>query len=107
MPLVNRRHASACGIVTRDLYSASEFLTVVVEISGDCGGSWILAKDPLAWTLVRNSESVCKSRVTIPQALAWRLFTKGIDPDLIRPQIKVEGDPILGEKVLHLTAIVG
>ena len=78
--------------------AAPEGTTVVVEISGDCGGIWILAKNPLAWTLVRNSESVCKSRVTIPQALAWRLFTKGIDPDLIRPQIKVEGDPILGER---------
>jgi len=66
-----------------------------------------LAKAPLAWTLVRNSAAVYKSRVTIPQALAWRLFTKGIDPDLIQPQIKVEGDPILVEKVLHLTAIVG
>jgi uncharacterized protein (TIGR03083 family) len=81
--------------------------TVLVEISGDCGGSWTLAKAPLAWTLVRNSAAVYKSRVTIPQALAWRLFTKGIDPDLIQPQIKVEGDPILVEKVLHLTAIVG
>jgi uncharacterized protein (TIGR03083 family) len=81
--------------------------TVLVEISGDCGGSWTLAKAPLAWTLVRNSAAVYKSRVTIPQALAWRLFTKGIDPDLIQPQIKVEGDPILVEMVLHLTAIVG
>jgi len=87
--------------------AAPEGTGVVVEISGDCGGSWTLAKDPLAWTLVKNSGAVYKSRVTIPQALAWRLFTKGIDPDLIQPQIKVEGDPILGEKVLHLTAIVG
>ena len=81
--------------------------TVVVEITGDCGGRWTLAKDPPAWTLIRNSEAEYKSRVTIPQALAWRLFTKGIDPALIQPQIKVEGDPILVEKVLHLTAIVG
>ena len=87
--------------------AAPEGTTVLVEISGDCGGSWTLAKDPLAWTLVKNSGAVYKSRVTIPQALAWRLFTKGIDPDLIQPQIKVEGDPILVEKVLHLTVIVG
>jgi uncharacterized protein (TIGR03083 family) len=80
---------------------------VQVEISGDCGGLWTLAKGELTWTLVRNSEAEFKSRVTIPQALAWRLFTKGIDPDSIRPQVKIEGDPILGERVLHLTAIVG
>jgi uncharacterized protein (TIGR03083 family) len=80
---------------------------VLVEISGECGGRWTLVKGPLAWTFVRNSEAEYKSRVTIPQALAWRLFTKGIDPVFIQPQISFEGDPILGEKVLHLTAIVG
>ena len=81
--------------------------TIVVEISGDCGGQWSMAKGELAWALVRNPEQEYASRVTIPQALAWRLFTKGINFDFIQPQINVEGDPILGEKVLHLTAIVG
>ena len=80
---------------------------VQVDISGDCGGRWTMIKNPLAWTLIRNLEVECKSRVTIPQALAWRLFTKGIDPDGIRPLIEIEGDPVLGENVLHLTAIVG
>ncbi len=81
--------------------------TILIEISGDCGGQWSLAKGPLAWSLIRNSAAGCKSRVTIPQALAWRLFTKGIDPGSVRTQIEIEGDSILGEKVLHLTAIVG
>jgi len=81
--------------------------TILVEISGDCGGRWTLTKNPLAWMLIRNSEAGYNSRVTIPQALAWRLFTKGINPVVIQPQIQMEGDPILGENVLHLTAIVG
>jgi uncharacterized protein (TIGR03083 family) len=81
--------------------------TIMVEISGDCGGRWSLAKGPLVWSLVRKPETEYRTRVTIPQELAWRLFTKGIVPDLIRTQIGMEGDPILGEKVLHLTAIVG
>jgi len=80
--------------------------TVLVEISGDCGGQWSLAKGPLAWALVRNPEQEYASRVTIPQALAWRLFTKGIDPGSVQTQIMIEGDPSFGEKVLHLTAIV-
>jgi len=81
--------------------------TVLVEISGDCGGRWSLAKGPLAWSLVRYWEAEYTARVTIPQALAWRLFTRGIDPERIQPQIEIEGDLALGEKVLHLTAIVG
>jgi uncharacterized protein (TIGR03083 family) len=80
--------------------------TVLVEISGDCGGRWNLAKGALTWTLVRNPEHKYAARVTIPQALAWRLFTKGINPGSVQTQITIEGDPNLGEKVLHLTAIV-
>jgi hypothetical protein len=45
--------------------------------------------------------------VTIPQELAWRIFTKGIDRDSARAQITVEGNRHLGDKVLQLTAIVG
>lgn len=80
--------------------------TIQVEISGDCGGRWSLAKGPLTWALVRKPQHEFASRVTIPQALAWRLFTKGIDPGSVQTQITIEGDPFLGERVLHLTAIV-
>jgi uncharacterized protein (TIGR03083 family) len=80
--------------------------TILVEISGDCGGQWSMAKGELAWALVRNPEQEYASRVTIPQALAWRLFTKGTNPGSVQTQITIEGDSILGERVLHLTAIV-
>jgi hypothetical protein len=45
--------------------------------------------------------------VAIPQELAWRVFTKGIDRDTARNQILIEGDGDLAEKVFELTAIVG
>jgi uncharacterized protein (TIGR03083 family) len=80
---------------------------IQVEISGDCGGQWFLLKGPAAWTLVRKPFGEIASRVTIPQALAWRLFTKGIDRESARAQVIVEGNPHLGEFILHLTAIVG
>jgi hypothetical protein len=45
--------------------------------------------------------------VMVPQELAWRLFTKGIDRNSARAQLEIEGDRALGEKILNLTAIVG
>jgi hypothetical protein len=90
----------------RDL-NAPAGTTILVEISGDCGGQWFLSKAPAAWVLVKEAAGGFASRVTIPQELAWRLFTKGMDRDSVRAQITIEGDPELGEKVLHLTAIVG
>jgi len=79
---------------------------LLLEISGDCGGRWCLSKGSNGWHLVAHGTDFA-SRVTIPQELAWRIFTKGIDRDSARAQISVEGDRDLGERVLQLTAIVG
>jgi uncharacterized protein (TIGR03083 family) len=116
--------ANRPGIVTPDLYypvldcfvrglphvyrdvEASVGTTVLLEISGECGGRWYLSRGSTRWDFVRRSPGDFASRVRIPQELAWRLFTKGIDRDSARPQIEVEGNRDLGEKVLHLTAIV-
>jgi uncharacterized protein (TIGR03083 family) len=86
---------------------APEGTLLVLEISGECGGRWFLRKEPLGWCFVKPSVEKPGSRVTIPQELAWRVFTKGIDRDSARAQIAVEGNRDLGEKVLQLTAIVG
>lgn len=81
--------------------------TLVVEVSGDCGGRWFLSRGRSAWGLVREAAGDFAARVTIPQELAWRLFTKGMDRDSAQAQIEIEGDRGLGEAILNLTAIVG
>jgi len=78
-----------------------------LEISGECGGQWFLSRASTRWNFAGRSAEEFASRVTIPQELAWRVFTKGIDRDSARAQIEIEGNRDLGEKVLHLTAIVG
>jgi hypothetical protein len=55
---------------------------------------------------VDEAEVEFASRVILPQSLAWRIFTKGIDRKSARAQVEIEGDSILGEKVLSLTAVV-
>ncbi|MGD0133254.1 MAG: maleylpyruvate isomerase N-terminal domain-containing protein [Bryobacteraceae bacterium] len=80
---------------------------VLVEISGDCGGQWFLSKGPAGWGFAARHESEPASHVTIPQDLAWRLFTKGMDRESARAQVRIEGDRELGERILLLTAVVG
>jgi hypothetical protein len=80
---------------------------LLVEISGDCGGQWFLERGAETWKLVPGSGGPFTARVIVPQELAWRLFTKGIDRSSGRAQLKIEGDRDLGERVLDLTAIVG
>jgi uncharacterized protein (TIGR03083 family) len=113
------------GIMTPDLYHPvldcflrglpHAFLEVkaplgtvlLVEISGECGGQWFLERGTETWNLVARSGSDFTARVTVPQELAWRLFTKGIDRSSARAQLEIDGDRDLGEKILNLTAIVG
>lgn len=92
--------------VYRDV-EAAVGTSLLLEISGECGGRWFLTKGSICWHLAKPSDETFASRVTIPQELAWRVFTKGIDRDSARARIAVEGDQDLGEKVLQLTAIVG
>lgn len=80
---------------------------VLVTISGNCGGDWLLCRGSSAWGFVETPGKDVVCQVTIPQALAWRLFTKGIDRGAARPEIKMEGDRELGERILGLTSIVG
>src|SRR5215472_3440581 len=106
------------GIMTPDLYhpvldcflrglpylyrnvEAAIGTVVLLEISGECGGKWLLSRGLTAWDFADGPIADWASRVTIPQALAWRLFTKGIDRESARAQVWIEGDPDLGEKVL-------
>jgi uncharacterized protein (TIGR03083 family) len=80
---------------------------LLVEVSGPSGGQWVLSRESAGWNLVKQPHGKFAARVMIPEALAWRVFTKGIHRDSARAQIQIEGDQALGEKVLHLTAIVG
>lgn len=80
--------------------------TLRVEISGECGGQWYLARMEAGWSLVSRPVSAVAGSVTIPQEIAWRVFTKGIDPKSARAQVAFEGDAALASRVLDLVAIV-
>ncbi len=82
-------------------------ICILVEVSGDCGGHWFLSKGTRDWLLTKGFDGKLASKLTIPQELAWRLFTKGIDREAARAQVHIEGDRTLGERALRLTAIVG
>ena len=79
---------------------------VQFSISGECGGDWFLVKQETSWKLVKESSEPALSQVTIPQEIAWRVFTRGIDPAEARSQSTIEGDQSLASGVFDLTAIV-
>lgn len=113
------------GIMTRELYfpvldcflrglphafrdvKAREGTGIRIEISGECGGTWILRRDAEHWKFLDRFPERIACTVILPQEIAWRVFTKGIDRDGAREQAHIEGDHALAERIFGLTAIVG
>jgi uncharacterized protein (TIGR03083 family) len=112
------------GIMTRELYypvldcfmralpfayrnvAAEPGSLLQLNVSGECGGSWYLLRNGAAWTLVDRAAGSKVAEVTIPQEIAWRIFTKGIERDHAAAQTRFEGDQALGAHALNTIAIV-
>jgi len=80
---------------------------VEIVVSGKCGGRWYLYRDPEAWRLTASRVGRRVSRVEIPQEIAWRIFTRGIDRRAAVSQVQVTGERSVGLHVLSTAAIVG
>jgi uncharacterized protein (TIGR03083 family) len=87
--------------------TAADNTALLVEISGDCGGHWCLLRSHDTWSFTRDLPSAIVSHIIIPQSIAWRIFTKGIDRESARAKVTITGDKALAEHVLQLVAIVG
>jgi uncharacterized protein (TIGR03083 family) len=85
--------------------AAAEGKLVQVEIRGEAGGSWFLQKADSVWKLVEQGERP-DALVGIDQELAWRLFTKAVDPQLAAQQVAITGDSYLAMHVLSLVAVL-
>ena len=112
------------GIVTRELYypvldcffralpfayravSAQPGTYAQINVSGECGGSWYLCRGEETWRLLQEPAGEKVSETSIPQEIARRIFTKGIDRESALSQIKITGDTELGQHVLGMISVV-
>jgi hypothetical protein len=86
--------------------SASAGTAVGIDVSGECGGDWHLYRGD-AWMLASEPVGAIVTTVTIPQDIAWRIFTKGIAREHASEHVRVTGDATLGNHILDMLAIVG
>jgi len=77
------------------------------EVPGDCGDTWRLVRSGGRWLLTRDRVVDPTTRLTIPEAVAWRLFTKGLSRADRDAAVTIGGDRALAEPLLHAVAIVG
>jgi uncharacterized protein (TIGR03083 family) len=86
--------------------SALAGTAIRIHVSGDCGGDWHLYHGD-AWMLASEPVGTIVTTVTIPQEIAWRIFTKGIARENASEHVRVTGEAALGNHVLNMLAIVG
>lgn len=116
--------ANRPGIMTRELYypvldcfmralpftyrnvSASAGTAIRITVSGECGGAWNLHRGDSGWALTEHEHHHPAAETTIPQEIAWRIFTKGIDRESALSQSKITGNTALGLPALAMVSIV-
>jgi uncharacterized protein (TIGR03083 family) len=80
--------------------------TVRITVSGECGGTWYLHRGDAGWALPEHEQDRPAAETTIPQGIAWRIFTKGIDRASALSQVKTAGDSAVALHVLSMVSIV-
>lgn len=121
---VERLGVRGPGILTRELYypvldcfmralpftyrnvPAPTGTAIRITVSGECGGSWNLLRADTAWMLTEREQDQPKAETTIPQEIAWLIFTKGIDRTTAQSKVRITGDAALALPVLGMISIV-
>lgn len=120
-----RMAVSKDGIMERELYfpvldafmralphtykdiEADDKTLLKFHIAGKSGGVWVLFRENGKWNLgMENVEITTTSEVVIPQEIAWRVFTKGIDKEEARKQITITGNENLGCVMLNMLSVM-
>jgi len=86
--------------------SAAPGTAIRIVVSGECGGSWHLYGGETKWVLTEDDAGQAAAETTLPQEIAWRIFTKGIDRERALSQVRVSGDRALALPVLGMVSIV-
>jgi uncharacterized protein (TIGR03083 family) len=79
---------------------------VMLMITGAAGETWCVYRDEQHWQLAVGQPVRADSTVIVPQDIAWRLFTKGLNAHEALPDVTFEGDTRLGQRVLETLAVI-
>ena len=85
---------------------AVENTCVTVTFAGPAGGRWSILRKDMRWKLYVGAPAEPTTEFSLDQEHAWRLFTRGLSPDLARQQAMIKGEQALGLKVLEMVSII-
>jgi uncharacterized protein (TIGR03083 family) len=85
---------------------AEEGAALQINISGTENRDWILVFESGVWRLFEGIVENPLAGLSIPDDIAWRVFTKGISLEDARKQVRISGDRQLAGKILGTISII-
>jgi uncharacterized protein (TIGR03083 family) len=89
----------------RDI-KAAEDTVIKITVTTEIGSDWFLIRNNATWKLSYTADFEPTTTVSIPPAIAWKLFSKGITSADAGKDVAISGDEILGEKVLAMVSVM-
>ncbi len=85
---------------------AAEGTTVRVVITTDIGGEWMICKQTNGWSFLTEHTQAASATLRISPDIAWKLFSKSMNPAEALPHVQLEGDVDLGKTALQMVSVM-
>jgi hypothetical protein len=80
--------------------------TIKLTIESECGGDWYLIKTQDAWALTKDLQTTIAATISFEPDVAWKLFSKGITPEIANQNVSITGDRNLAEIALKMISVM-
>jgi hypothetical protein len=84
---------------------AEDGASIIVRVTGDTGGEWIITKVRSGWVFSRDAGKVVTTIELGPET-SWKLFTKAFQKDEALKRVKISGNQELGLLILKMLSVM-
>lgn len=105
LPVVVDTFMRALPHTLRDI-AAPPGTQVRIRVEGPGAGTWIATARPDRWSLAEPATDNPAATVHFDTETAWRLCTRGIDPETALAKARIDGDSDLAEAACQIVSII-
>lgn len=85
---------------------AADGTTVLIEITGRSGGSWVLRRAQGGWSIDESASPDAAATARMSDETAWRLFFNALRPETAGANVHIQGNRELILPLLHTRAVI-
>jgi hypothetical protein len=79
---------------------------IAIAATGAAVTGWTLERTTAGWDLYSGVDADAQTRISVDADVVWRVWTRGMRPDLAHPRFHVDGDSAALGPCLHHVAIM-